>query len=219
MIRSRTAQLIFQTFYIAIGCVGIFGSFGLYEHDFDEVFYVYFTNLSNYLCIFVMLCELIQTAKRKKDDCVDFAPALKFIALTAILLTFFVFNLLLAGAPDRDPAQNFQITSIAFHDVLPIMFLLDWVLFYHHRVVKWTYPLYSMIFPLVYLAFIYIRAGIVHFDTSVPKLYPYFFIDINQQGVDGVIRWCLILLAAFVVFGYVLMVLDRILPGKRSVHE
>ena len=40
--------------------VGADGSLGFYEHSFDDVFYVYFTNLSNYLCIAVMLLELIR---------------------------------------------------------------------------------------------------------------------------------------------------------------
>lgn len=147
MVRSRTAQLIFQSFYVAIGLVGIVGSLGFYEHSFDDVFYVYFTNLSNYLCIAVMLLELIQTAQRKADGFVTLSPAVKFISVTAILLTFFVFNILLAGAPDRDPAQNFTITSISFHVVLPLLFVFDWILFYEHGRVKWTYPLYSTIFP------------------------------------------------------------------------
>lgn len=216
MIRSRTAQLIFQSMYIAIGIIGIIGSFGFYEHDFDEVFYVYFTNLSNYLCIVVMFCELVQTARKKTDSFVSVAPAVKFISVTAILLTFFVFNILLAGAPDRDPAQNFTITSISFHVVLPLMFVADWLLFYKHRSVKWTYPLYSMIFPIVYLIYIYIRAWIVNFDPAVPKLFPYFFIDLHQQGVGGVIQWVLILLVAFVALGYILMGIDHVIGSRKT---
>ncbi|MUH59698.1 Pr6Pr family membrane protein [Bifidobacterium canis] len=219
MVRSRTAQLIFQSFYCALGIVGIIGSFGFYEHSFDNVFYVYFTNLSNYLCIAIMFFELVQTANRKSDGFVKLSPALKFIAVTAILLTFFVFNLLLAGAPDRDPAQNYTITSITFHVVLPLMFVADWLLFYEHRKVKWTYPLYSTIFPLTYLALVYVRAWLVNWDANVPKLYPYFFIDLNQQGVGGVVRWCVILLAAFIILGYILMAIDRMLPaasGKQT---
>lgn len=209
MVRSRTAQLIFQSFYLAIGCIGILGSLGLYEAEFDATFFVYFTNLSNYLCIAVMLFELVQTANRKTDGFVRLSPAVKFISVTAILLTFFVFNFLLAGAPDRDPLSNFQVTSIAFHMVLPLMFTADWILFYEHRKVKWTYPLYSMVFPLVYLAFVYLRAAAVGYDPEVPLLYPYFFLDLSQQGVGGVVRWCCILLVAFVALGYILMALDR----------
>ena len=215
MVRSRTAQLIFQSFYVAIGLVGIVGSLGFYEHSFDDVFYVYFTNLSNYLCIAVMLLELIQTAQRKADGFVTLSPAVKFISVTAILLTFFVFNILLAGAPDRDPAQNFTITSISFHVVLPLLFVFDWILFYEHGRVKWTYPLYSTIFPLMYLAFVYIRAWMVGFDLNVPKLYPYFFINLDEQGVAGVVRWVVILLVAFIVLGYVLMGIDRALGSAK----
>ena len=76
MVRSRTAQLIFQSFYCAFGIVGILGSFGMYDGSFDNVFYVYFTNLSNYLCIAVMFFELVQTANRKQDGYVKLSPAL-----------------------------------------------------------------------------------------------------------------------------------------------
>ena len=68
MIKSRTTQLIFQSFYLAIGLIGIVASLGV----FDDVlhlrwdFYVHFTNLSNYLCIGVVLAELIQTAKKNR---------------------------------------------------------------------------------------------------------------------------------------------------------
>ena len=213
MVRSRTAQLIFQSFYVAIGLVGIVGSLGFYEHSFDDVFYVYFTNLSNYLCIAVMLLELIQTAQRKADGFVTLSPAVKFISVTAILLTFFVFNILLAGAPDRDPAQNFTITSISFHVVLPLLFVFDWILFYEHGRVKWTYPLYSTIFPLMYLAFVYIRAWMVGFDLNVPKLYPYFFINLDEQGVAGVVRWVVILLVAVIV-----VAMNRCSEGSADVE-
>lgn len=216
MIRSRTAQLIFQSCYVAIGAVGALGSLGLYEHEFDDVFYVYFTNLSNYLCLAVMLCELVQTARRRTDGFVSLHPALKFISMTAILLTFFVFNLLLANAADRDPAQNFTVTSISFHVALPLMFVLDWLLFYEHPKVRWTYPLYSTIFPLVYLAFVYVRAWAVGFDPRVELLYPYFFLDLDEQGVAGVARWVLVLLVAFVVLGYLLMGVDRLLRSRQA---
>lgn len=218
MVRSRTAQLIFQSFYIAFGCVGILGSFGLYDAEFDGTFYVYFTNLSNYLCIAVMLFELVQTANRKGDGYVRLSPAVKFISVTAILLTFFVFNFLLAGAADRDPLSNFKVTSIIFHTVLPLMFVADWILFYEHRKVKWTYPLYSMIFPLVYLAFVYVRAWMVNFDANTPLLYPYFFLDLDQQGTGGVVRWCCILLVAFVALGYILMGIDRSIKSPQATQ-
>ena len=105
MFKNRTAQLIFQTVYCTLGFVGCVASLGIFDNinliRWD--FYVHFTNISNYFCIGVMLTALIQTAKRKEDGFVTAAPMLKFIGMLAILLTFLVFNIMLAGAEGRDP--------------------------------------------------------------------------------------------------------------------
>ena len=66
--RSRTAQLIYQSMFCGVGIIGILASLGLFHGSFRWDFYLYFTNLSNYLCIGIMFAELVQTAKRKSDD-------------------------------------------------------------------------------------------------------------------------------------------------------
>ena len=53
-------------------------------------FYVYFTNISNFLCIGVMFACLIQTIKKKEDSFVTTSPLMKFIGMLGILLTSFV---------------------------------------------------------------------------------------------------------------------------------
>ena len=74
--------------------------------------------------------ELIQTIKKKEDSYVTAAPLMKLIGMVGILLTFLVFNILLAGTADRDPQLNWRIGSLCFHVVLPIMYIVDWFLFY-----------------------------------------------------------------------------------------
>ena len=181
MIKNRTAQLIYQTIYVTLGFVGLVASLGI----FDNVsvirwdFYVHFTNISNFLCIGVMLAGLIQTAKKKEDSYVTTLPLLKFISSLGILLTFLVFNILLAGEPTRDPALNFKVNSVLFHVIIPIMYIADWILFYEHKKIKWFYPLVSVIFPVLYIIFIYTRAFIVNFNPEVPYLYPYFFLNLD----------------------------------------
>ena len=97
MIKNRTAQLIFYTIYCTLGFVGCIASLGIFDNinviRWD--FYVHFTNISNFLCIGVMLASLIQTAKKKEDSYVTASPLLKFIGMLGILLTFLVFNIML----------------------------------------------------------------------------------------------------------------------------
>ena len=224
MIRNRTTQLIFQSFYLAFGLVGIVASLGVFD-DVQNLrwdFYVHFTNLSNFLCIGVMLAALIQTARKKEDSSVTTAPLLKFIGMLGILLTFLVFNILLAGEAGRDPQANWRIGSLCFHVVLPIMYILDWFLFYERKKTRWYYPIASITFPIAYVVFLLIQAIILKFDSSIlipttttPLIYPYFFVNLDKQGVPGVLMWVGILSIAFVIVGFVFFGIDKLIKTKK----
>ena len=223
MIKNRTVQLIYQTIYCTLGIVGVVASFGIFD-DITNIrwdFYVHFTNISNYFCLGIMITALIQTAKKKEDGFVTAAPMLKFIGMLGILLTFLVFNIMLAGAEGRDPQANWRIGSLLAHVILPIMYIADWFLFYERKQSKWYYPIASMGFPLAYVFFLLIQAIILKFDTSIlipttttPLIYPYFFVNIETQGVPGVLMWIVILSVAFVAVGYLFYGLDRL--GKKN---
>ena len=226
MMKNRTAQLIFQTVYCTLGLVGCFASLGI----FDNVqvirwdFYVHFTNISNFFCIGIMLASLIQTARKKEDSYVTTAPMLKFIGMLGILLTFLVFNIMLAGAEGRDPQANWRVGSLIFHVVLPILYIADWFLFRERNQCKWYYPIASIGFPLAYIMFLLIQAIILKFDTSIlipttttPLIYPYFFVNLETQGVSGVLMWIGILVVAFSAVGYLFFGLDKL--GKKKEPE
>ena len=223
MIKNRTAQLIFQTVYVTLGLVGFIACLGIFDNinNIRWDFYVHFTNISNFLCIGVMLTGLIQTVKKKEDSFVSAAPLLKFIGMLGILLTFLVFNIMLAGAEGRDPKANWRVGSLIFHVVLPIMYIADWFLFYERRKAKWYHPIASIAFPLFYVIFLLIQAIILKFDSSIlipttttPLIYPYFFVNLDTQGTTGVLMWIGILSVAFLVVGFLFFLLDKL--GKKD---
>ena len=222
MCKSRTAQLIFYTVYFTLGLVGSVASLGIFDNinviRWD--FYVHFTNISNYFCLFIMLASLIKTAKKKEDSYVTTFPLLKFIGMLGILLTFLVFNIMLAGAEGRDPQLNWRIGSLCFHVVLPILYIADWFLFYERGNCKKYYPIASIAFPVSYVIFLLVQAIILNFDSSIlipttttPLIYPYFFVNIETQGVGGVLKWIAILSVAFAAVGYIFVGIDRL--GKK----
>ena len=226
MIKDRTTQLIYQTIYCTLGVVACIASLGIFDNinliRWD--FYVHFTNISNYFCLGIMFAALVQTAKKKEDSYVTAVPLLKFVGMLAILLTFFVFNIMLAGAEGRDPQANWRIGSLLAHVVLPIMYTADWFLFYERKQCKWYYPIAAASFPLAYVVFLLIHAVIRKFDSSIlipttttPVIYPYFFVNLETQGVSGVLMWVGILSAAFIVAGLLFMGLDRL--GKKESHH
>ena len=211
MIKNRTCQLIFQSAFCTLGILGIIASLGVFNYEYRGDFYVHFTNLSNYLCIGVIFAALIQTIKKKEDSYVDKCPVLNFIGVLAILLTFLVFNFMLAG--DREMYLNFRINSVLFHIVLPIMYIAHWFLFYERGNIKTLYPIYSIAFPLVYVIFIFVRAWILGFDPTAPYIYPYFFLNLDELGVIGVGKWVAILTVGFIVVGFIFYGIDKLL-GK-----
>ena len=223
MIKNKTTQLIFQTVYCTLGFIGIIASLGIYD-DISNLrwdFYVHFTNISNFFCLGVMIAGLVQTIRKKEDSYVSAAPLLKFIGVLGILLTFLVFNIMLAGAEGRDPQLNWRIGSLCFHVVLPILYIADWFLFYERKKTKWYYPIASIAFPVAYVIFLLIQAIILKFDSSIlmpttttPLIYPYFFVNLDTQGIPGVLMWIGILSVAFAAVGYVFVGLDRI--GKKK---
>ena len=223
MIKNRTAQLIYYTVYCTLGLVGCIAALGIFDNinmiRWD--FYVHFTNISNFLCIGVMVAALVETAKKKEDGYVSAVPILKFIGMLGILLTFLVFNIMLAGAAGRDPQANWRVGSLIFHVVLPIMYIADWFLFYERKKCKWYYPIASVGFPLAYVIFLLIQAIILNFDKSIlipttttPLIYPYFFVNLDTQGLPGVLMWIAILAVAFIAVGFAFFGIDRI--GKKK---
>ena len=218
MIKNRTAQLIYQTIYCTLGLVGFVASFGIFDNinviRWD--FYVHFTNVSNFLCIGIMVASLILTIKRKEDGYVTTNHIIKFIGLLAILLTFVVFNAVLANAEGREPQANWRVGSILFHIVLPIMYVVDWFLFYERKKCKWYYPLISISFPLGYVIFLLLQATILGFNTSIlipttetPLIYPYFFVNLETEQFK-VLMWVGLFAVAFAAVGYIFYGLDKI---------
>ncbi len=219
--KNRDAQLIFQTFYVALALVACVGSVGFYDMKFTGDFFIYFTNITNYLCAGIMVAELIQTAGKKTEDYLKTAPRLRMITMLGLVLTFLIFNLLLANDPARDPALNYKVECILCHIILPIMYVGDWVVFYEHGKINWKLPLQSALFPLLYLVFIYLHAALRGFDSSImnyagtdPIIYPYFFLNPERVGIKGIITWVLALLAAFIIMGYLFMMIDHLLIRK-----
>ena len=223
MLKNRTVQLMYQTIYCTLGLVGCVACFGIFD-DIDNFrwdFYTYFTNLSNFLCLGVMIVALVQTVQKKQDDFVKALPLLKFIGMLGIVLTFLVFNVMLA--PARDAQLNWRIGSICFHVILPIMYIADWFLFYERKNTTWRYPIASISFPLGYAIFLFIHAAILGFNSSILTptgsvlIYPYFFVNLETQSVGGVLMWIAILSAAFALMGFIFYGLDRL--GKKKIEK
>lgn len=219
MVKNKYAQLFIRTVFLAIMVAGAVLSLGALTPKPN--WYVYYTNLSNYLCLLIVFVEVIFTIakfKRDEDTCEkDVHPALKFMALIAITVTFLVTNILLQNPLKVEYWSNAE--NVLMHMVNPLLFWIDWILFAKHQNTKWYYPLLEVIFPLIYVGYILIRG---HFIAgTAPEwmtVYPYFFLDVDKLGYLGVTYWILALVGVFLVLGYLICFIDNI-PNMARKHK
>lgn len=215
MIKNRTVQIIFQTIYCTLAVIGFFNSFGYFDAKFFGNFYVYYTNLSNYICMGFMIAVLISTIKHTKEDgyC-NTSPRFNFCCVVMIAITFLIYNVLLAK--DFSVVNYFtSLNNILMHIILPIMFILNWVLFYEHKKAKWYWPLLCLIMPIIYLIFILIRAVIIG-NKPGALLYPYFFLNITELGWGRFFMWLGILLVIFLAISYLFVAIDHFIKNKKK---
>lgn len=212
MIRSAKLRIAYQTCYCILAVVGFLAQLGVFQGVLNRNYLVYYTNLSNLLCMvfgFFSLAHLLRGGR-------DFAPALKFVFSIMILVTFILYNGLLANYSSIF-AYFSSLKNGLNHGILPVLFVLDWVLFYERGKTKWTYPLLSIIPPALYVAYILIRAAILDaLGRTASVVYPYYFLDLSDLGWGGFLRWMGMLLAGFLALGYVLCALDHLLIARKE---
>lgn len=202
VLKNRTSKIVLRSAFLAIGIIGVLASLGLFGYNYRESFYVYFTNLSNYLCFGIMLAKFIFVLQNKDDPDATLFQLLDFAAVLSILLTFFVFNFILADYHyGSNPAAKYEISSVLYHVVLPLMFTADWLFFHKRNGIRLYYPLASVIIPMVYGSYIYIRAALPGVQGVI---YPYFFLNINSFGTENVIKWLIVMLLVYIAAGYAL---------------
>ncbi len=212
MIKNKVAQVVYQTAYCVLALIGVMASLGYFEQKFNKNFYVYYTNLSNYICavyMFVLLVDSIKSANRKKSGFCDVAPVFNFLCVIMIIVTFLVYNILLAK--EHTVKEYFtSVSNMTLHVVLPIMFILNWVLFGEHGRLRFYHPVCCMVMPLCYVCFIVFRALRLGDNLDPEKvIYPYFFLDINKLGLNGFLGWISFLFVFFMFVGYIFYFVDR----------
>ncbi|MEV7092094.1 Pr6Pr family membrane protein [Amycolatopsis sp. NPDC051045] len=102
-------------------------------------------------------------------------------ALAGIIVTGIVYQVALAGRHELHGLAFFADTML--HKVTPILFVLGWLLAGPRGAVTWRTVRWSLVYPLVWLAFTLPRGALTGF-------YPYPFVDAGVLGYGRVTLNC-----------------------------
>ena len=201
------SKLFSRSLIVVSGIIGLFTQ--MYP---DKLFKLtYYTTLSNLLVVgfFSWILYLMWT---KNEATLNSRLFLRWKGSVTILitLTFLVYAILLA--PQADPEDFNTIHNYALHYVVPILVLVDWLIFDKGKIYKWSDPLLWTIAPLSYLAFSLIKGYVLNvpIPDSKHSPYPYFFLNVNQYGWDGVGKYVLMISLAYIVLGLLIVSIKNI---------
>lgn len=102
------------------------------------------------------------------------------------------------------------------HAIVPLLYILDWIIFEEKGTVVWWTSFYWLIFPILYAVFSFLRPFIWQDQKfGNGSSYPYPFLDPQASGGVGMVILNVVLLAiAFEATGLLFIFLNNLLAGK-----
>lgn len=217
-IENRKMSIIWKIAILIIGLWGLLDGAGFLAGQYTSNFPHMFTNISNMFAWCYFACAVVHMM-RNKEDSDTFAPFFKYTATISLLVTMIIGHVMLFNALVQDGHIVWHL--IVLHYIVPIMTLLDWLLFDKKGEMPVWGPLTWESLALGYLAFSMIAVGVFGIymgggTTADVTDYPYTFLDPQIVGVTGVVGFCAGMVVLFVVLGYLLYGTDHLMARRAN---
>lgn len=226
-INSLYISAIFKIFFLLVCGYGLCLHISLVNVDYNIRMFSYFTVLSNSFCFIMTLIFIIKEVKYKiKNTSVNRNVLLssvytqryaffKGMSLMAILITFLIYHFMVAKYKYPLLYNNIltlPTSDLIAHYTVPLLYILDWLLFQPKNLNTIKSPIYWTSYPLVYLATIMFRAFFLPRESILYlKKFPYFFLDIRVLGIRKFIIFMVLILTAIITVGYTILFIEKLM--------
>ena len=208
-IKSKALGVVWKFALVACAFVGVGLQIGIFSGNLHLSGLRYFTNLSNLFCMVYFLVDALYLLfHRENDGSRSWCFPLKGIAMMGITVTWLVAHFMLGNFT---MGASMQISIRLVHYVVPVMTILDWLLFDEKGQMRATSPLLWTTLPLLYFAVVMLLAAL----TAGTPFYPYPFMNVSTQGLTRVLVTVVLMVAFFVALGYVFFLVDRLLSRAK----
>jgi hypothetical protein len=170
-------------------------------------YFTFYTILTNLLvaagCTFLLLKPVSGPGK-------FFSRATTLTAIAVnITIVGAVYNIILRFLWKPQGLQ--YVVDELLHLIIPVAYIVFWVIFVPKGTLKWNSIFLWLIYPLAYLAVILIQGALSGY-------YPYPFVDVNKLGYPKTLLNSAGIAAAFIVVALIFVTIDK-LTGKKAVLE
>jgi hypothetical protein len=166
-------------------------------------YFSYFTITTNLLVS--LACTILLFASASKWGRFINKQSTLTAILVYIVIVGAIYNLILRFI--WQPLGLQRIVDELLHSVIPLLFLAYWFIFVYKNDLKWKDVWLWLIYPLVYLLFIFARGAFSGF-------YPYPFINVDQLGLLKTLVNAFYIALAFLTISFVFISIGK-LTGKK----
>lgn len=189
---------------------GVLLQCGIFSSKPDFSVLNYYTLMSNILCAVYFLPAVFYTLNNPGKTML---PQFKGALVMCITVTGLVYHFMLAGKFEMQ--GTLLISNILLHYVVPLMTVLDWILFDRKGYYNRYSPFLWLIAPLAYFLYVIVRVAGGAFLGPYGSKYPYYFMDIDVLGFGTVMLINLAMAVFFVILGYIIVWIDH-LPWQKN---
>ena len=205
MIKDRKISIIYKSLILVSAISGILLQCEIGTSNFSLSSFRMFTTLSN-LAVAIFYFTYAVSEIRKPNSAINSIKFkyFKFLITMSIMLTGLVAHFMLKGLFD-EMDDIVKAGLVLLHYVVPIATFLDWLLFDIKGQTTKLMPLFSAIFPIVYVIVSLISAQYISGEGK----YPYPFLDVDTLGIKAVLINIVLLSTAYFVVGYLGVYIDH----------
>ncbi|WP_102194668.1 Pr6Pr family membrane protein [Microbacterium aurantiacum] len=213
-ISVRPIALAYRLITIALIATGLIRIIGIFSGTPEWNSLLFYTVLSNILCLVWMVLLSIRTIQDLKRDGARGtstpSPRWSGAVMMAITVTLLIYLVILVPFAFQQAGDYvpFSFTDNLIHIITPCLLIGDWLLFVHKGAFRWIDPLLWTLIPYAYLVFGF-TFGALGGEFRPGQKYPYPFMNLDTLGLGGVALWILSLSVALIGVGYVYVAIDR----------
>lgn len=214
--QKQKINIRFKVVFSILLFTGILARVGVFTGTLQLHILYSFTNISNTLALICTLMMLYELRRRNGYASATFYRV-RVLVVMMMLITGIVYHFVVLPEKiiEYPNYQIFTYGNIISHYIAPVLMFVDWFIFDEKGRLTKKEPFICILVPIIY----FVLASIYgYFGPTIPgktTSYIYYFMDFDQLGVLGVLKWCGLLLMGFMVLIYIIYAIDRHY-GKRS---
>lgn len=132
----------------------------------------------------------------------------RFVVCASMMTLFLLYHLVLQTGliktqklNDMKNYEHYNNYNYVFHTVIPVSYFLDYFLLVDRSGLHWQIIFAWLLYPILYLVFVYVRAWITRTFHINAHLYPYNFLDPTQSSMSQIVKFVVIMGVTFFVMG------------------